>query len=70
MTGKKTAVIIGAGIGGIVTAIYLARNGYVVTVYEKKLGTRRTVRTADTRWTSLRPWCDNAHDAGHLQGNI
>lgn len=35
MTGKKTAVIIGAGIGGIATAIYLAKNGYAVTVYEK-----------------------------------
>jgi phytoene desaturase len=35
MTGKKTAAIIGAGIGGIVTAIYLARNGYAVNVYEK-----------------------------------
>jgi len=35
MTGKKSAVIIGAGIGGIVTAIYLAKNGYDVTVFEK-----------------------------------
>jgi phytoene desaturase len=35
MTGKKTAVIIGAGIGGIVTAIYLAKNGYNVNIYEK-----------------------------------
>lgn len=35
MKGNKTAVIIGAGIGGIVTAIYLAKNGYAVTVYEK-----------------------------------
>lgn len=33
--GEKTAVIIGAGIGGITTSIYLARQGYRVTVYEK-----------------------------------
>jgi phytoene desaturase len=32
---KKSAVVIGAGIGGIATAIYLAKNGYNVTVYEK-----------------------------------
>ena len=31
----KTAVIIGAGIGGISTAIYLSKNGYSVSVYEK-----------------------------------
>jgi phytoene desaturase len=35
MSGNKTAIIIGAGIGGIVTAIYLAKNGYEVNVYEK-----------------------------------
>ena len=35
MTGEKSAVIIGAGIGGIATAIYLAKNGYDVKVYEK-----------------------------------
>ncbi len=35
MTGKKSAVIIGAGIGGIATASYLAKNGYNVNVYEK-----------------------------------
>jgi phytoene desaturase len=35
MTEKKSAVIIGAGIGGIATAIYLAKNGYSVAVYEK-----------------------------------
>jgi phytoene desaturase len=35
MTGKKSAVIIGAGIGGIATSIYLAKNGYDVTIYEK-----------------------------------
>jgi phytoene desaturase len=32
---KKSAVIIGAGIGGIATSLYLARNGYDVDVYEK-----------------------------------
>lgn len=37
MIGKKSAVIIGAGIGGIATAIYLAKNGYNVNVYEKNL---------------------------------
>ncbi len=35
MTEKKTAVIIGAGIGGVTTAAFLARNGYDVTVFEK-----------------------------------
>jgi phytoene desaturase len=35
MTGKKTAVIIGAGIGGIATSIYLAKKGYSVSVFEK-----------------------------------
>jgi phytoene desaturase len=35
MTGNKSAVIIGAGIGGIATAIYLAKNGFEVSVYEK-----------------------------------
>ncbi len=31
----RKAVVIGAGIGGIATAIYLAKNGYSVAVYEK-----------------------------------
>ncbi|MCX6329043.1 MAG: FAD-dependent oxidoreductase, partial [Bacteroidia bacterium] len=35
MPEKKTAVIIGAGIGGITTAVYLAQNGYTVNVFEK-----------------------------------
>jgi phytoene desaturase len=35
MSGKTTAVIIGAGIGGIATSIYLAKHGYAVSVYEK-----------------------------------
>ena len=35
MTGNKSAVIIGAGIGGIATAIYLAKKGYKVSVFEK-----------------------------------
>jgi phytoene desaturase len=35
MTGEKTAVIIGAGIGGITTALFLAKNGYIVSVFEK-----------------------------------
>jgi phytoene desaturase len=35
MTLKKSAVIIGAGIGGIATAVYLAKKGYSVTVFEK-----------------------------------
>jgi phytoene desaturase len=37
MTEEKTAVIIGAGIGGIATAVYLAKNGYRVSVHEKNL---------------------------------
>lgn len=35
MKNKQSAAIIGAGIGGIVTAIYLAKNGYHVDVFEK-----------------------------------
>jgi phytoene desaturase len=35
MTGEKSALIIGAGIGGIATAVYLAKNGYKVDIYEK-----------------------------------
>jgi len=35
MTKKPKAIIIGAGIGGLTTAIYLAKNGYKVDVYEK-----------------------------------
>ena len=35
MSPKKSAAVIGAGIGGIATAIYLAKNGYNVTVFEK-----------------------------------
>jgi phytoene desaturase len=35
MDGEKSAVIIGAGIGGIATSIYLAKNGYDVSIYEK-----------------------------------
>jgi len=35
MTVEKSAAIIGAGIGGITTAAYLAKNGYKVDIYEK-----------------------------------
>jgi len=35
MSDNKTAIIIGAGIGGIATAVKLARNGFRVKVYEK-----------------------------------
>lgn len=35
MNEKNTAVIIGAGAGGIATAIFLARKGYLVSVYEQ-----------------------------------
>ena len=35
MNTAKTAVIAGAGIGGITTALYLARNGYSVEIFEK-----------------------------------
>ena len=37
MIEKKSVIIIGAGIGGIATAVYLAKNGYQVKVYEKNL---------------------------------
>ena len=36
MTNKPTALVIGAGIGGITTAARLAKNGYAVTVIEKE----------------------------------
>jgi phytoene dehydrogenase-like protein len=32
MDNKKTAIIIGAGIGGIATSIFLAKNGYDVSI--------------------------------------
>jgi phytoene desaturase len=35
MSGEKTAIIIGAGIGGIATSIYLAKQGFQVSVFEK-----------------------------------
>ncbi|MCJ7449187.1 MAG: phytoene desaturase family protein [Bacteroidales bacterium] len=35
MAENRRAVIIGAGIGGITTAVYLAKNGYTVEIYEK-----------------------------------
>jgi len=35
MTREKSAAIIGAGIGGIATAVYLAKSGYKVDIYEK-----------------------------------
>ena len=35
MQTQKKAVIIGAGIGGLTTANYLAKNGYSVEIYEK-----------------------------------
>jgi phytoene desaturase len=35
MPEKKSAVIIGAGIGGLTTAVYLAKNGYSIKVVEK-----------------------------------
>jgi len=35
MQNRKTAVVIGAGIGGITTSVFLARNGYDVRIIEK-----------------------------------
>lgn len=35
MPDKKKAIIIGAGVGGIATALYLARNGFSVDLFEK-----------------------------------
>jgi len=35
MNKQRTAIIAGAGIGGITTALYLARNGYSVEIFEK-----------------------------------
>ena len=35
MVNGKSSVIIGAGIGGIATAVYLAKAGYKVYIYEK-----------------------------------
>jgi phytoene desaturase len=38
MPGEKNAIVIGAGIGGIATSIFLARQGFKVSVYEKNAG--------------------------------
>src|SRR4030042_6947852 len=35
MSEGKTAIVIGAGIGGITTALYLVKNGYSIDVFEK-----------------------------------
>ena len=67
---KKSAVIIGAGIGGIATSVYLSRNGYNVNVYEKNSAPGRPVRSADPRWSQVRPGSHNAYDAGHLSRDI
>jgi len=49
-----SVLVIGAGIGGIVTAARLARHGYQVTVIEK--GERAGVATAWSRMgTTLTP---------------
>ncbi len=37
MADNGTVLIIGAGIGGIATSIFLARRGYKVDVYEKNI---------------------------------
>jgi phytoene desaturase len=37
MAGNETALIIGAGIGGIATSLFLAERGYTVDVYEKNV---------------------------------
>lgn len=34
-TSQKTAIIIGAGVGGVATAARLAKAGFKVTVFEK-----------------------------------
>jgi phytoene desaturase len=38
MTKERTVLVIGAGIGGLATAIYLAKNGYRVCIFEKNSG--------------------------------
>jgi phytoene dehydrogenase-like protein len=48
MSLKKSVVIIGAGIGGIATSVYLSRKGYDVSVYEKKFFSGRPVWPADS----------------------
>ncbi|MBN1158569.1 MAG: phytoene desaturase [Bacteroidales bacterium] len=35
MNAEKSAIVIGTGIGGLTTAIYLAQNGYQVKIFEK-----------------------------------
>jgi phytoene desaturase len=38
MTGDKSVIIVGAGIGGIATAIFLVNKGYTVQIFEKNGG--------------------------------
>jgi phytoene dehydrogenase-like protein len=35
MTKPRSAIIIGSGIGGLATAVFLAKDGYQVDIYEK-----------------------------------
>ena len=50
---KRSAIIVGAGIGGVATAARLARDGYRVTVVEKneKAGGRCSIRPTK-RWAA------------------
>ncbi len=53
MQEKRSAIVIGAGIGGIASAARLAHAGYDVTVLEKNSSTGRTGGPAQARWASL-----------------
>ena len=66
MSMKPTALVIGAGIGGIATAARLARSGYSCHRVGKERQTRRPLRSTRPRRSSLRHRADAVSDAGSL----
>ncbi|MFC3389647.1 NAD(P)-binding protein [Salinicoccus sesuvii] len=52
MTGNKTALVIGAGLGGLSAAITLSQNGFDVSLYEK-MNTSEVNLTATNRMVSV-----------------
>jgi len=70
MTEKKSAVIIGAGIGGIATAVYLAKNGYSVAVFEKNSTPGGRCGQLILEGHRFDLGANNAHDAWDLSWDI